>query len=173
MNNAKELVSQHDLATIIVEYCGKTTGLRLSMVGDGQLDIHQQTDGRGISLKKEELNEVLVRQDPDGKEFLQINMVNERKILLTDQLVGFKPIPIGDLDLGKLPRVVTTVDLLSVFEAIEEAVSQGTQEARDDAETLKKVYSSILTGGEKVGFDLQKEKMWIKRLPAQLTKTSA
>ena len=94
-----------------------------------------------------------------------------KKILLTDQLIGFKPFPIPDLDVSKLPKVVTTVDLLSVFEAIEEA---STVSARtEDADTLKRVFQSILMGGEDVGFDLSTEKSWLRRLSGVVSKASA
>ena len=99
-------------------------------------------------------------------------MLAEEKILLTDQLIGFKPWPVPELDISKLPKVVTTLDLLSVFEAIEESVT--TMSGRpEDTDTLKKVFNSILLGGEDIGFDLTTERSWLRRLPAIPSKASA
>jgi hypothetical protein len=171
-DNAKELVSQHDLLTIIEDYVSKSQGLKYDKENDGNLSILQKGDEKGIVLKTADLVEVLSRKDAEGKEFVQINFTSGKKILLTDQLIGFKPFPVPDLDISKLPKVVTTVDLLSVFEAIEDAVSQ-TAARPEEADTLKKVFQSILLGGEDVGFDLSTERSWLRRLPTVISKTSA
>ena len=115
MNNAKEVVTQHDLLTIIEDFIGKSAGLTILTTPEGELAICQKGDLKKMKLKAADLVDVLVRKDVDGHEFVQVNLSTGRKILLTDQLVGFKPHPISDLDVSKLPRVVTTLDLLSVF----------------------------------------------------------
>ncbi len=174
MDNAKEFVTQHDLLTIIEDFVSKAAGLTLSKGVDGEIAIHQKGDSKKIKLKNIELADVLVRKDAEGREFVQINFGTGRKILLTDQLIGFKPFPVPDLDVTKLPKVVTTLDLLSVFEAIEESVSSSDGTAKpDESETLKHVFHSILLGGEDVGFDLSVERSWIKRLPVHTSKASA
>jgi hypothetical protein len=172
MNNDKEFVTQHDLLTIIEDFIGKSGGLILSKSPEGDLTLHQKGDSKEIQIKRNDLADVLVRRDADGREFVQVNFSSGRKILLTDQLIGFKPFPVPDLDVSKLPRVVTTLDLLSVFEAIEES-SSATGARTDDTETLKQVFQSILLGGEDVGFDLSTERMWLKRLPVITSKASA
>jgi hypothetical protein len=63
---------------------------------------------------------------------------------------------------------VTTVDLISVLEAIEENLIQAV--ANPDADFLRDTFQSILLGGEKVGFDLTTEKTWLNRLPTIITK---
>jgi len=168
----KELVTQHDLLTIIEDFISKSAGLLLAKGIDGDLAISQKGDAKKIKVRKGELIDVLARKDAEGKEFVQINFSSGRKILLTDQLIGFKPLPVAELDISKLPKVVTTLDLVSVFEAIEESVT--TMGGRpEDTETLKKVFQSILLGGEDVGFDLTTEKSWLRRLPAVTSKASA
>src|ERR1700678_530587 len=123
MDQNKELVSQHNLLSIIEDFVAKSAGLQIDKENNGSVVISQKGDSKTIKVKTNELTDVLSRKDSEGKEFVQINFVTGKKILLTDQLIGFKPFPIPDLDVTKLPKVVTTVDLLSVFEAIEDAVS--------------------------------------------------
>ena len=171
MNN-KEVVTQHDLITILEDFIAKSAGLSLSKSGEGDLAISQKGDSKKIKLRKGELIDVLARKDAEGKEFVQINFSSGRKILLTDQLIGFKPWPVPELDITKLPKVVTTLDLLSVFEAIEESVTTASGRP-EDTDTLKKVFNAILLGGEDIGFDLTTERSWLRRLPAMPSKASA
>ncbi|MDZ4677838.1 MAG: hypothetical protein SGI74_10045 [Oligoflexia bacterium] len=173
MNNDKEFVTQHDLMTIIEDFISKSAGLVLAKSNEGDVAICQKGDSKKIKVKSAELADVLVRKDADGKEFVQINFASGRKILLTDQLIGFKPFPVADLDVTKLPRVVTTLDLLSVFEAIEEAVTSASDGRAEETETLKRVFNSIILGGEEIGFDLTTERSWIRRLAVVGSKTSA
>jgi hypothetical protein len=86
--------------------------------------------------------------------------------------VGFKPTETFGLDMAKIPKVVTTPDLMSVFEAIEESMSSDIQNEHE-LEILKKVYQSILQGGELAGFDLKFERNWLSRLLASRIKASA
>jgi hypothetical protein len=109
----------------------------------------------------------MIREDVEGRKFLQVNYHSGLKVLITDTLVGFKPAEIAGLDMGRIPKVVTTPDLLSVFEAIEEGVG-----VDPEIETLKKVFFSILLGAESVGFELSNEKKWITRLIASKHKVS-
>ncbi|MCC6277309.1 MAG: hypothetical protein IT289_05280 [Oligoflexia bacterium] len=168
----KELVTSQDLISIIFDYVSKSSGLGWASKGDLDYTIIQKSDSKSVQIKKSELSDVLVRKDPEGREFVQINFVTGKKILLTDQLIGFKPQPFSDLDVSKLPRVVTTLDLLSVFEAIEESASTAEEKA-EDTDMLKKVFNSILLGGEDIGLDLGVERTWLKRLAAVKIKTSA
>src|SRR4051812_28637785 len=115
----KEIVTRADLLIIIEDFVSKSAGLTFSKGNDGVFSIVQKSDSKTMPMKSVELSEVLSRKDADGKEFVQINFVTGKKILLTDTLIGFKPSPVPDLDVTKLPKVVTTVDLVSVLEAIE------------------------------------------------------
>jgi hypothetical protein len=173
MNSEKEIVTQQDLLTIIEDYISKCTGLTLTDRTVAEFAISQRGDHKKIKIKKTDLIDVLVRKDGEGKEFVQINLATGRRLLLTDQLVGFKPFPVGELDVSKLPRVVTTLDLLSVFEAIEESVSSNMPGSQEDSDTLKRVFNAILQGGEDIGFDLSTERLWLKRLPSVTSRTSA
>ena len=143
----------------ICEFLSTATGLRHEILEEEKVTISQKTDSKTISVDMSLVTDVLSRKDTDGNDFIQINFNNSRKILLTTTLIGFKPAPIQGLDMQKLPKVVTTPDLNSVFEAIEEAMSY--RVSNEEVETLKKVYDSILAGGELVGFDLLQERQWI------------
>jgi hypothetical protein len=173
MNSEKELVTQQDLISIIEDFVSKCSGLTLIERNNGDFAISQRGDAKKIKIKKTDLVDVLVRKDGEGKEFVQVNLASGRRMLLTDQLVGFKPFNSADLESAKLPKVVTTLDLLSVFEAIEESVSSHTSVGHEDSETLKRVFNAILLGGEDIGFDLSTERSWLKRLPTITSKTSA
>jgi hypothetical protein len=171
MTSEKEFVTQEELLAIIEDYISVSQGLSSKRGADGQFTITQKGDSRSLTLKADELADVLTRKDAEGRTFVQVNFTTGRKILLTEQLVGFKPLAINEIDISKLPKVVTTLDLLSVFEAIEESISNAAP--TDETEILKRVFQSILAGAEQAGFDLSNEKVWLKRLPSFTSKASA
>jgi hypothetical protein len=136
-----------------------------------EMQILQHTDGKTISFPIVQLDEVIARVDGEGNAFLQVNFRSGKKILLTENLIGFKPAPSKGLDLGKLPKVVTTPDLISVVEAIEDSL--GAPTPTEEVDVLKKVFDSVLRGAEAVGFDLTPERMWLQRLGSNSNKASA
>ncbi len=136
------------------------------------LEITQLADNRKLRLSLGDLETLLPRQDQDGRPFLQLNLRENKKILLTDQLVGFKPKSTPGLDLKKLPRVVTTPDLISVLEAIEETLST-LDMPNPEAEMLKKAYFAIVVGAELVGFRMESERDWVTRLIASTNQKAA
>ena len=152
----------------ILNYIDGSKGLRAQIVDIGRVNITQDVDKKQFSFSINEISEVLNRSDSDGKEFVQVNFKNSQKILITDSLIGFKPSESLGLDMSRIPKVVTTPDLKSVFEAIEEALG-GDHVSEQEVEILKKVYFSILTGAEKAGFRLDTEKAWYNRLVASKT----
>jgi hypothetical protein len=155
----------------ILSFLGRTKGLIYDLSKDSML-ITQMLDKRLLSVNFNELFEVLHRTDADERDFLQINLRDGRKILLTNTLIGFKPFELSGLDMSKIPRVVTTPDLLNVLEAIEETLSS--ENISDgEFETLKKVFYSILQGGELIGFNLKSEKNWLERLAASNFRAAA
>lgn len=156
----------------VLNFVEMSTGLTSKVNSDGRVSISQSGDGKVLFFNFQSLDEVLQRTDADGKQFIQINFQSGLKVLLTDALVGFKPTEILGLDMGKIPRVVTTPDLLSVFEAIEESLgSDSTPE--HEIETLKRVFQAILAGGELAGFDLSFERKWLSRLVPTKVRASA
>lgn len=167
MNSKSEQVQQ------IREFVAKSAGLRSRPfeAEDVNVQIHQAADGKTISFETKEIEEVISRIDSDGQGFLQVNFNSGKKILLTQNLIGFKPAPARGLDLSKLPKVVTTPDLLSVVEAIEDSISASSQQP-DELDVLKKVFDSVLRGAEAVGFDITPERLWMQGLTRQ-TKASA
>ena len=135
-------------------------------------ELKQRVDEKALLIRVSEIDDVLERSDENGYSFLQLNFKTGVKILVTDKLIGFKPVPLQGLDMAGLPKVVTTPDIMSVFEAIEESIGFDERSLRD-IDTLKKVYLSIVRGGEAIGFDLQEERQWLERLlTTQLSATA-
>jgi len=137
------------------------SNLKMRWIDDLEFEILQATDGRTLTLKSSEIEEVLTRADHEGEQFLQLNLSFDRKILLTRNLVGFKPTAVTGLDMNRLPKVVTTVDLVSVLEAIEDLMTSDQNTAMVEIDVLKKVYHAIVSGGERIGFNLDQEKRWL------------
>jgi len=156
----------------ILNYVDSSRGLKAKVGESGKIQIYQDLDGKIFTFSVQDIGEILHRMDADGKPFIQLNLRGGHKVLFTDTLIGFKPIETVGLDISRIPKVVTTPDLLSVFEAIEE--SMGAESGADsEVEILKKVYFSILSGGEQVGFDLSFERKWLNRLIASRFKACA
>lgn len=171
MSNTKSKSTTNKVDDLL-NYLDGSKGLRLIQDDNGKIQIHQIMDGKRLSFSALDIGELLHRVDSESKAFLQINFINGNKILITDSLVGFKPVEILGLDMNRLPKVVTTPDLQSVYEAIQEALgAESSQE--HEIEMLKKVYYSILSGGEKVGIGLAFEKQWFVRLSASALKAAA
>lgn len=171
MANTKAKSTSNDIDNIL-NYVDSSKGLRAKVCDGGKIEILQDLDSMGFIFHIQDIAEVLNRSDFEGKPFLQLNFKNNNKVLLTETLIGFKPVDVLGLDMARLPKVVTTPDLKSVFEAIEESL--GSDISPDhEVEVLKKVYLSILTGGEKIGFKLVHQRQWINRLIASKLKASA
>ena len=155
----------------INDFVAKSTGLKSRVEDAARMKIRQNTDGKTIAFEIADLEEVIPRIDADGHVFLQVNFLSGKKILLTENLIGFKPVPSRGLDLSKLPKVVTTPDLLSVVEAIEDSMTTPPS-AGDELDLLKRVFDSVLRGAEAVGFDITPERLWLQSL-GRNTKASA
>src|SRR6185437_8442215 len=142
----------------------RSQGLELRSQNDNGQDqmvsadilILQRVDGKTIRFSSQKIDEVLLRQDSEGHDFLQVNFIDGKKILLTDRLIGFKPAETVGLDLKKLPKVVTTPDLVSVVEAIEESLN-GKGAGGEEIDVLRRVFDSVLNGAQAVGFELDNE----------------
>ncbi len=148
--------------TRITEFVSRSSGLKSSLLDrEDIMRIFQRADGKAIAFALAELDEVIQRVDSDGHSFLQVNFQSGKKILLTQNLIGFKPAASRGLDLSKLPKVVTTPDLLSVVEAIEDSLSSATAQP-EELDVLKKVFDSVLRGAEAVGFDTTSERVWLQ-----------
>ncbi len=168
-SNSKSTVSDLDN---ILNFVDSSKGLRAVLSDANKLQIKQELDGKTFSFSIAELVEVLQRTDSEGKPFVQLNFKGGNKVLLTESLIGFKPYETFGLDMSRIPKVVTTPDLVSVFEAIEESLGADLG-SDNEVEILKKVYQAILSGGERVGFNLDFERGWFNRLVASKFKASA
>ncbi len=151
--------SSSAIVSTIVEFIRDSSGLLLRGTQAELIGVVQKTDTKAIKIDPFTVGEVLQRRDESGEKFLQINFQAGQKILLTDAFVGFKPAQLDGLDMSKLPKVVTTPDLMSVFEAIEDSMASEAEPS--EVELLRKIYFAILLGGEAVGFDLIKERAWV------------
>ncbi len=172
LSNAKSKTIHAELEQIL-NFVEMSKGLQAKIQDCGRVQIKQDFDGKTFSFNSAEVVEILQRTDSEGKPFIQINFRNETKVLLTESLVGFKPCETLGLDMGRLPKVVTTPDLASVFDAISESLGSADSGHDAELEILKKVYLSVVTGGEKVGFDLSEERKWLNRLLASKHKAIA
>lgn len=171
MSNSKSK-STHAELDHILNFVDSSKGLRAKINESGRVQIRQDLDGKLFTFSTQDVTEVLHRADSEGKPFIQVNFKNGTKVLLTETLVGFKPVETLGLDMSRIPKVVTTPDLVSVYEALEE--SMGADSGADtEVEILKKVYLAIISGGEKVGFDLSTERKWLNRLLASKFKACA
>jgi len=125
------------------------------------IELTQSEDQKKIDIDNTQIEKVLTRQDLDGSQFLQINFISGSKILITQSLIGFKPHEMVGFDAARIPKVVTTVDLLSVSKAMEELFdADETPNSKAEIEVLKKVYQSIMIGAENIGFKMSTEKRW-------------
>lgn len=149
----------------IVNFLETTVQFKYSLDNDSsKMSLVQGEDKKAIQFSLADIEKVLNRQDYDGSQFIQINFTSGSKILITKNLVGFKPAELMGFDSNKIPRVVTTVDLISVSKAIEDLYEgEESYQTSTEVEVLKKVYQSILMGAESVGFDMRTEKQWFSR----------
>lgn len=149
-------------ALIIEHFVNTAPGLKWD-IKEGMASIYQKDDWKTVRFPIDNVREVLTRTDRDGKDFIQINFMDSSKILVTENLVGFKPFPVKNLDMTKIPKVVTSPDCLSVFEAIDDCLREDNIDF-EELDTLKRVFTAIIKGAEIVGFDMSEEKSWLKRL---------
>ncbi len=172
MKNAQQEITHKSFSEQILEFVGASTGLKSLDPSQSKIQIYQEVDGKVISFQSQEVEDVIPRVDGDGQSFLQINFQSGKKILITESLVGFKPAENPGLDMTKLPKVVTTPDLISVVEAIEEAMHVPSQ-PNEELVILRQVFDSVLRGAETVGFDLQSERVWLQQLASNPKRASA
>lgn len=163
---------QQKLVTDILRFLKGSTGLHGSIVENGRLRVLQVADNKSIHLSIHDLEEVIDRSDVAGEDFIQVNFQNGQKILLTNTLIGFKPRSPKGLDSTRIPRVVTTPDVVNVFEAIQDAVHISGPHSHE-VSLLKKVYEAVISGGEAVGFNLSEERAWLSRIFTTSTKLSS
>ncbi len=156
----------------IREFISIANGLEITNADDNKLEIYQKTDGKVLTLAPKQIEEIIVREDSAKQAFLQVNFLNGKKILLTEKLIGFKPAQTLNLDMAKLPKVVTTPDLISVVEAIEDSLGDENSHP-EELKVLERVFDAVLRGAEDIGFSLPNEKTWIKVLTNKKVRHSA
>lgn len=128
-----------------------------------KITLFQNYDRKTLSFEIEDVKKILERKDYNGQIFLQVNFKDGKKILLTQEFIGFSPAVGIGIDVFKLPKVVTTADILSVIEAIESTI-YGTEHYQESLYEAKMFFESIAAGAESVGFDLTGERLWVEKL---------
>ena len=146
----------------IINFLDCASGFTYTL-NEADIRISQNEDAKIIVLQFQNIEKVLNRQDFDGSPFLQVNFHGGLKVLITQHLIGFKPTGLVGFDSGKIPKVVTTVDLKSVVSAIEETYEDESHQTEVELEVLTKVYYSIMLGAEAVGFEMATERSWFIR----------
>lgn len=172
MNKLPGPVRQQEILAEVLAFVEKSPGVRGIPISPELTRLHQQADGKLLLLATKDLADIIFRTDTEGQDFIQVNFCSGKKILITDTLIGFKPLGLRGVDLSHLPKVVTTPDIISVFEAIQDTL-ETSEPSRHELSILKKVFESVLLGGEDVGFDLSIERSWLSRLPTSYRRASA
>ena len=147
----------------IVNFVSQSRGLRFLESGTDELIICQSVDGKYLTVDTNTISDVLSRTDSKKDLFLQVNFSDGKKVILTDKLIGFKPAVYSDLDMNRLPKVVTTPDLISFIEVLEDSLYD-TEVNMDEIEDVKQYFECVLMGAEAIGFNLICERIWIARL---------
>lgn len=157
----------------IIQFLESQTSFKFSL-SEHDLQITQKEDSKFLLFNLESVERVIERVDYDGSQFLQINFATGLKLLVTRNLIGFKPFEVAGFDTTKIPKVVTTVDLSSITKAIEDMSDDSDSvESMTEMEVLKKVYQSILFGALAVGFEMRHEKEWFTSYLLHLSPASA
>ncbi len=172
MKRTKVNADYKNVVAEIRRFVEDSEGLRMvdSALSD-YLIIEQELDSKRLTLNCFDLEEILYREDEGGKTFLQVNFGSGKKILITTTLIGFRPLGLFGLDMERLPKVVTTPDIQSVFEAIQESLQANDEQ--EELDVLRKVYDSVVCGGESVGFDLKEERKTLACIPVKVQLASA
>ena len=159
MDCSTATLKQKELLTSIADFARRSKELEVQILEQSVLKIRQTIDGHIVFVDATRLQDILMRTDADGRDFVQVNFQDGLKILVTERLIGFKPVirRAGQGGAAKLPRVVTTPDLMSVLEAMEEA----SENADRDLSVLRELFDAIICGAERVGFDVTREKTWL------------
>lgn len=162
--NIKSPVSKSKNKNIIKAFLSKNN--KLSLVKNNvknKITLIQQYDKKVFSFFESHIEKILKRKDHNKEDFLQINFKTGKKILLTNEFIGFSPAACIGIEEGKLPSVVTTADLLSVIEAIENSI-YGNDKYQESLHDVRLFFEAIASGAEIAGFDLSGERLWIEKV---------
>ncbi len=172
-NSPSKGTPSNESLDLIVQFLESHLSFQFS-VANLDLSITQSEDKKNIKFNLDKIEKVLNRVDYDGSPFIQINFISGLKLLITKNLIGFKPSEIIGFDTTKIPKVVTTVDLVSITKAIDDLADDvESVDSMTEMEVLKKVYQSILYGAVAVGFEMQTEKTWFANYLLNSTAASA
>ncbi len=172
MNHHAESNTPNGYKQKLSEFAQSSAGLEILDSPMNEIILRQKVDSKSIRIYIDDIQNLISRADTEGVPFLQVNLKDSKKLLITENLIGFKPVQLTGLDPSRIPKVVTTQDLTSVFDAIEEALYLN-ENPNEEIHLLKRIFDSVIAGGEQIGFDLTKEKSWLQRLPIHFFNLSA
>lgn len=159
-----------DIRSLVQSFLSKSKKLSLieAQKSESDFSIVQNYDKKRLSISPKNIEKVLEREDQKGDLFLQINFKNGKKVILTEEFIGFAPAACVGLFAKKLPKVVTTADLLNVIDAIEGSV-YGSEQYQESLADVKLFFEAIAGGAESIGFDLTGERLWVEKIiPSRL-----
>lgn len=157
-NNNISYFEKKQFLPVIQGFVSESRGLNMTPCLSDSIEIKQIVDSKTLNINLKNIEEVIERNDKEPNFCIQINFISGNKLLLTNDLVGFKPIDQLDFGLYELPAVVTTTDLKAVFSLIEDTLSNEDDLNLVDVQVLKNVYRSVLLGSESIGFDMSAER---------------
>lgn len=154
-----------EIKQVLNAFLSKSKSLSLieAKKSENEFSILQNNDKKQIFITTESIEKLLERKDQKGEIFLQINFKNGKKIILTEDFIGFAPADCVGLFGKKLPKVVTTADLLNVIDAIEGSV-YGTEQYQESLSDVKLFFEAIAAGAESIGFDITGERLWVEKI---------
>ena len=156
-------ISENSYRSLIEGFLSEGKKLSLIDKEDGKITLLQSYDKKTISFYEEDVEKILERKDQNGERFLQINFKTGKKILITSEFIGFPPTSYSKEGNKKLPKVVTTADLLSVIEAIESSI-YGPDQYQESLYDVRLFFEAIAGGAESAGFSLTGERLWVEKL---------
>lgn len=78
MSRSKTGTSKSGVDTIL-EFVEFSSGLSASVTETNVINVNQNTDGKSLKFDANDVSEVLQRSDSEGKAFIQVNFLVEKK----------------------------------------------------------------------------------------------
>ena len=157
-------IPKEDARTLIEDFILKSDQLALLKEENSKtFTILQMSDKKKLSFQEKDVDRVLERKRDNQDDFLQINFKNGKKILLTKDYIGFAPAKSLHVDFTRFPKVVTTADLFSMIESIENTL-YNSADCKESLAEVHNFFEVIASGAESVGFDVSSERVWIEKL---------
>ena len=136
-----------------MNYLEKHSELTILKKKSDFIKVKQPDDQMNLTISFSEIDSTYVQIDSLGKKYLQINLNDGGRLLLTQRVIGFEAKKDSRLRSGFLPDVVTTLDLLNIMEAFESSLRDGHQ-SEEEQYLLNKAFRAIAKGATRIGFNV-------------------